>query len=121
MLFCFDLDGTLTNHAPVLGPVMNALQADGHTVHILSGHKGETVTKDVMDRKTSLLHSLGLGDSYSKLVVFADPKNKVAKDKAAYMARTHAVALIDNNKHNVKHAAKIGALGLHVGKKHHES
>lgn len=118
MLFCFDIDGSLTDFPEELGAIMSALQSNGHEVHVLSGYRGTVVTPSVMEEKTNLLKSLGCGDAYSKLVVFASPRNQVASQKVAYMERAGACALVDNDKANAKAASKAGFLSLRVGKRH---
>lgn len=42
MIFCFDMDGTLTKHPEVLGEMMASLKKNGHIVYILTGSLGET-------------------------------------------------------------------------------
>ncbi len=117
MLFCFDIDGSLTDWPEELGAVMRALQKDGHKVEVLSGHLGTVVTEATIERKKKLLSSLGVGDAYSRLVVFASPDNHVAEQKVNYMEQNNASALFDNNRQNVKAARKAGFLSLRVGSK----
>lgn len=117
MLFCFDIDGSLTDWPEELGAIMRALQKDGHKVEILSGHLGTVVTESTVARKKKLLSSLGVGDAYSRLVIFASPDNHVADQKVSYMEQHKASALFDNDKANVRAARKAGFLALRVGSK----
>jgi hypothetical protein len=116
LIYCFDLDGTLSAHPLEFGPMMRALKKDGHQVQILTGYKGPTMSEDVLKQKAILLDALGLGDAYTAIVGFANLKNKVAHQKADYMSIVGAHLLIDNKKVNVKAAAQMGMVGLRVEK-----
>lgn len=109
-----DLDGTLTIFPNELGNLMCSLLSQGHDVQVLTGCEAEAVTPEIMQAKQDLLDSLNIGKPYTKLVVVANKKNHVAKQKVSYMRHVNATGLIDNDKHNIKRAAKAGFLTLRV-------
>ncbi len=117
MLFCFDLDDTITAFPQEMGALMAGLKSQGHQVHILTGHKADSASPQVARNKIALAKSLGCVNNWDKLVLVANPKGKVAKAKVAYMRHAGASALIDNNKHNFKAAAKAGFMALKPNKK----
>jgi len=117
MLVCVDLDGTISAFPQEIGALMSGLMAQGHEVHILTGHKAESASPEVAREKIALVKSLGCENNWDKLVLVANPKNKVAKAKVAYMRHAGASVLIDNDKHNVKAASKAGFMALRPHRK----
>ncbi len=117
MIYCFDIDGSLTDHPVELGELMAALTKAGQEVHVLSGHKGETVPDDVIRFKEELLEELGVKPYYSVLAVVAAPNGDVSAGKVAYMQTVGAAALLDNNRHNVKAVQKAGLTAIRVYKR----
>ena len=116
MVFCFDLDGTVTAFPEQMCALMTGLRAVGHRVVVLSGAKADTATQDHVDAKRALLAQLGCADCYDTLVVVANPKNDVADLKVAYMRQANADALVDNDHANVRAARKAGFLALRPGR-----
>jgi len=60
MIYCFDMDGTLTASPKVLGGIMKSLKKDGHTVYILTGSLGETEDKNLEEYRLNQAKLLGL-------------------------------------------------------------
>jgi acid phosphatase class B len=113
MIWCFDLDGTITEWPSYCRALMCALQDAGHEVHILTGWKGEVVTDAVIRDKQALLDAFQI-TCYSKLVVVAQPENNVADQKVEYMRQSNAHVLVDNDKENCKAAKKAGLMAMRV-------
>lgn len=118
MIICFDLDGTISSAPQEMRAIMEALRGRGDEVHVLTGHKGDSVNDGVIASKLALLKSLGCEGCFDRLAVVANPKNKVARQKAHYMKSVGASMLVDNSKKNVKAAAKNGSVGLRFKKAH---
>lgn len=114
-IWCCDLDGTLNTYPLQFKVLLDGILEQGHQVHVVTGHIGDTITPKVVLEKIALLTSLGLANSYNKLVIVADPKNHVSGQKVQYMKSVNATALIDNDKANIKEATKEGFLSLRVG------
>jgi len=114
MIWCFDLDGTITEWPSYCRALMCALRADGHEVHVLSGWKGEQVTNSVIRDKQALLQALNVAHCYDKLAVVAQPDNDVARQKVEYMRQVGAHVLVDNDKGNCKAAQKAGLMAMRV-------
>lgn len=60
MIFCFDMDGTLTAHPKVLGEIMKSLKKSGHKVYILTGSLGETPYDQLQKYRLDQAKSLGI-------------------------------------------------------------
>lgn len=115
MIFCFDIDGTISTYPVAMSVLMQGIQAAGGQVVVLSGHTADTATEDAIAEKQQLLSQLGC-DHYTELVVVANPKNKVADLKVAYMRQRGADVLVDDNHDNIRAARKAGFLALRPGR-----
>lgn len=113
---CVDLDGTITKFPVVMCALMGALRDAGHCVVVLTGDAAETATESAVEDKRALLSQLGCADAYTTITVVANPKNKVADLKVAYMRQVGADLLIDNDHKNVRAARKAGFLALRPGR-----
>lgn len=99
MLAAFDIDGTIDADPAVFLSLMQALRAAGHSVAVLTGCSEEEVTEADVAKKQEYLQSLGVGQAYDQLVVFADPPTEA---KAKWLKDNHADVLFDNSKDNAK-------------------
>lgn len=99
MLAAFDIDGTIDADPAVFLSLMQALRAAGHSVAVLTGCSEETVTPEAVTKKQEYLQSLGVGQAYDQLVVFAEPPTE---EKAKWLKDNHADVLFDNSKNNAK-------------------
>lgn len=111
-VICFDLNETISAFPEEMRMLMEALRKGGHEVHILSGWEAESAGPEALAEKTQQLKDLGCADCYDKLVVVADPKNKVAAQKVNYMRHVGSSVLVDNNRKNGKKVVKAGLLAL---------
>lgn len=109
---CFDLNWTLTAYPEEMRLLMEALQAAGHEVHVLSGWEAESADEAAIAEKRKQLADLGCSHCYDRLVVVADPQNDVAQQKVNYMRHVGSKILVDNDRHNGKVARKAGFLAL---------
>ncbi len=50
MVISFDLDGVVDEHALELAPIANALQAQGHTLMVVTGRKSPSGVQDILFR-----------------------------------------------------------------------
>lgn len=112
MVVATDLDGTLTDYAEQLKPVLDALRAAGHTVVVLSGDRREPITDADWEFKRQRLEDLGLGDSYDRLVVVEGPEGCVPQRKVLWMKQNDCTVLIDNSAANARAATAAGILTL---------
>jgi hypothetical protein len=113
MIVCYDLDGTITADPKFYRAEMDGHRSAGHEVHVLSAHEEGPATNAHLLAKSSLLHDLGLGNSYDKLAVVDGPHKAIPRNKVAYMRSVGATHLVDNRKGNVRAAAKAGFTGHH--------
>ncbi len=114
MIFCFDLDGSLDIFPDQFREIMASLRSNHHEVHIVTGCRSTQVTPEIISDKIKKLEGLDLINYYDKLVIVANPKNKVAKQKVEYMRGINAHVLFDNDPHNIKAAKKANFLALRV-------
>jgi len=96
-----DIDGTVDAAPPVFLSLMQALRSAGHRVVILTGCSSDQCTPEDVAQKKDYLQSLGLGEAYDQLVVFADPP---AQPKAEWLKSNGADLLIDNDRGNAQAA-----------------
>lgn len=69
LIYCFDMDGTLTKHPRVLGEMMRSLKKAGHTVYILTGSLGETPPDKLNAYRLNQAKELGIGlDCFDDIV-----------------------------------------------------
>lgn len=111
-VICVDLNDTITAFPEEMKMLMEAFQAAGHEVHVLSGWEAESAGEEALAQKTQQLKDCGCGDCYDKLVVVADPDNDVAHQKVNYMRHVGSNILVDNNRANGKAARKAGFMAL---------
>ena len=102
MLVGLDVDGTVDSDPALYLALMQALRCAGHRVVILTGCSREKVEQQDIADKETYLTSLGVGEAYDELVVFADPPSEA---KAEWLEAHHADLLVDNDKGNAKAAA----------------
>lgn len=74
MIYCFDVDGTLTERPDIFGPMMKALIDAGHTVYPLTGMTYATTPfppDECTPWREAQLESLGIkrGRDYTEVVV----------------------------------------------------
>jgi phage replication-related protein YjqB (UPF0714/DUF867 family) len=118
-IWCFDLDGTLTDDPETLKGMMKGLRESGHGVQVLTGSRhDENVTPELVAEKNEIMSGIGLkqGEHYDTAVVVGGPEKKVPKHKVQYMKHIGATGLVDNSKPNIKAARKAGFVGLHFRK-----
>lgn len=113
MIVCYDLDGTLSLDPEFYRAEMDGHRQAGHEVHVLSAVEDGPATNADLLAKSSLLHELGLANSYDKLAVVDGPHSAVPQNKVAYMRRAGATHLVDNRKANAKAAAAAGFTAHH--------
>lgn len=111
-VICIDLNDTISAYPEEMRTLMEAYQAAGHEVHVLSGWEAEQADQEALAEKTQQLKDLGCADCYDRLVVVADPANDVAALKVSYMTHIGSNTLVDNNRRNGKKARKAGFLAL---------
>lgn len=114
-IWCTDLDGTISAYPAEMKALMQGLRSGGHTVIVLTGHPGDSVTPEVCEQKKQKLAELGVGNCYDKLAVVANPDGDMADMKVAYLRQAGATALIDNDHDNVRAARKAGFLAFRPG------
>ena len=112
MLVAVDIDGCADAYPREFQSIMSALRAAGHTVYVVTGSQGPTVTQADLDEKATYLSSLGLGESYDVLTVIGNPDGDIADKKVQYLQSVGAHALFDNSVPNLKAATKAGILAL---------
>lgn len=101
MLVGIDIDGTIDAFPSEFQSLMQSIRASGNDVVILTGCSSEQVTQEDITAKKEYLTSLGVGDCYDSLVVFASPP---AEKKAEWIKENGVDVLIDNSKQNAKAA-----------------
>ncbi len=107
----FDIDGTVAVHAAVLGPIMRALRAAGHEVHIVTGDPANRADAAHLAMRGQQLADLGLGDAYDHLFVARYPW---WDQKAAYAQSVGLALLIDDDPRNCAAITRAGLLALQV-------
>ena len=114
MIWCIDLDNTITSTPDLMQALMRGLREEGNEVHILSGCHEDVVTPEVAAKKTAELRQLGFaqGQDYDVAVAVSGPEKEIPEGKVSYMRHVGASALVDNDKKNIKAARKAGFLGL---------
>jgi hypothetical protein len=99
MIFCFDMDGTLTKAPKVLGEIMKSLKKSGHTVYILTGSLGETPPDKLQEYRLAQAKSLGLliGESFDDIVSCVHPSFEgVANLKGKFCKQEKVDFMIDD-------------------------
>ena len=112
MLVAADLDGTLDAYPREFQSILSALLSRGHTVYVVTGSQGPTVTQADMDEKAAYLASIGMGAAYNMLTVIANPDGDIAEKKAKYLKSVGCEILIDNKVATCKAVTKVGILAL---------
>lgn len=120
MIFCFDMDGTLTKHPKVLGEMMSSLKKSGHTVYILTGSLGETPIKKLNAYRLSQASELGLHPEshFDDIVSCVNPSfDGVAKLKGVFCRENKVDWMIDDMplyiqhiKHESPETATVGVM-----------
>lgn len=113
MIWCIDLDGTISVYPKQFIALMGALRAKGDKVIVLTGHDAPSTTTDIVNAKIAQLKQLGFRE-FDTLAVVCHPGGDVADLKVKYMRHVGATALIDNKKQNIKAAEKVGFMTLRV-------
>ena len=108
MIVCIDLDKTITADPEYFRAEMDGHRAAGHRVHVLSAMEEGTANNAALLAKSSLLHELGLGNSYDRLAVVDGPHDAVPANKVEYMRAVGAGHLIDNRKDTCRAVKKAG-------------
>lgn len=104
----FDIDGTIDAFPRVFQSLISALATAGHHVFIITGVDADTVTQADIEAKRLYLVSMGIV-TYTSLIVCPTPH---AENKARVIQEQDIELFIDNDKGNVKAAAKSGAVSL---------
>lgn len=106
MLYAFDLDGTLSAHAAVLGPVAAALRAAGHRTVVL------TATGDLASRRAQIA-ALGLADAFDDVAVLPGPTiAECAAQKGDWCRANGAALMVEDRPDYAAACAAGGALAL---------
>ena len=101
MNVAFDLDGTIDENAEFFSSLASALSAAGHHVYVITGIEQDEVTEDDIAAKAAYLKSIGF-TSYDFLYVCPEPHDTW---KAKLVQDLDIIALLDNDKDNVKACA----------------
>jgi hypothetical protein len=108
MHIAVDLDGTIDAASALFQNLFSTLKAAGHTVTVLTG--SSTIDSVSIAGKQNYLNQLGMGDSYSQLVLIPsdDDMDKLSQLKALWCSENGVDILIDNRKANAKAAVAAG-------------
>lgn len=108
--FAFDIDGTIDAFPREMNTIIAALTAAAHHVYIISGLDAPEVTPVDVEAKRDYLISLGLApECYYQLIIIPEPH---AENKLKAIQDNDIGVLFDNNRENIKVAAKGGCLAL---------
>ena len=106
MTIGFDIDGTLDAFPTIIQHMMSAFKAAGDRIVILTGTDGTRVNQDQIDAKRTYLANMGVSsDLYDALIVCPDPHDV---NKAKAVQSENILVIFDNDKANIKAAAKAG-------------
>jgi hypothetical protein len=109
MLVASDLDGMISANPIEMQGLLSALRAAGHSVVIITGHSGDTVTQDDWNNKLNYLNKLGCQECFDTLVVIANPPGSdLAAAKANWLSDNACSIFFDNAVANVKSASAAG-------------